>query len=354
MSFLMKIRRLLVSLAVVIFLTITSTGCSRQRESAAEQDLRQRVESQSGGALSLSSFSKTNGLEQNLAGMQMYTLEWEARIAVQADVWKGGNALVGYWSDFSVMKAQPGVLDSLLVGGDSKEFVKGATVVFTGSTVLQKTDNGWRPVEMTVKSSQVLNNQRSPAAQAEFDRQIQLAREATERARAEEERKRLAAAQAEAERQAEVRRQHEALIAQARQSTKPLGNIECTERVDGGGPNFMVDEFRTYRFFITGASITRELIKLTVKGGKQWSERPIGSQDVVWFDTLYKKPGLYRGSRSSLDRVISVYASGQGFDVYCSSDPATRKPVDALADTFKLLEASLDSWKERFPTLAKW
>lgn len=78
-----------------ISLLILLSGCTDQREAIVHQSLEQQIASQSGGALALAGFRKTNGVELALAGMKMYTLEWEARINVTKDVWKSGNAAPG-------------------------------------------------------------------------------------------------------------------------------------------------------------------------------------------------------------------------------------------------------------------
>jgi hypothetical protein len=142
----------------VLITLLLVTGCGDQRLSVVEQTLRQQIAEQSGGALALSSLEKTNGVVQEVGGVQLYTLEWQARIAVQADVWKGGNAFVGHWSDFGVMPAQPTGWNRVLAGGDAQQLIKGATVVLTGSSMLQKTENGWRNLGSEVKTSQILNN----------------------------------------------------------------------------------------------------------------------------------------------------------------------------------------------------
>jgi hypothetical protein len=115
--------------------------------------LRQAVISQSGGALSLSSFEKTNGYEQDVT--KMYVLEWQAEILFQQEGYKAGDAIIGYWQNFRVLQQQPSALDSLIVG-NTIHFNKGARVRLTGDSVLRKTEQGWRIEGLTVKTSQVL------------------------------------------------------------------------------------------------------------------------------------------------------------------------------------------------------
>lgn len=329
-------------------------GCSDQREAAVRQQLQQQIATQSGGALALSSFAKTNGYEQSIAGLQLYTLEWQARLAVQADMWKGGNAFVGYWSDFGVMRAQPGMWDNLVSGGAAKEYIKGATVVLTGQTQLQKTEKGWRVLAVEVKTSQTLNNERSPAALAELQRQRDSVMLLQQQAQAAADSQSAALAAAEASEKEEAAKRHEALVSAARSDPTIIGQSECIEHVQGSGDRFPTVEYRTYRFVVTSAGVTRELINVTGRYGPAWS-KPNGQRDVIWFDQMVAKPAYYRGSRSALDRVITMQSDGPGaFDLYCSGNQDSRTPADDLEKTFTLLTTALDAWKMKNPSLARW
>jgi hypothetical protein len=123
------------------------------RESIVNAVIRQAVISQSGGAIGLSSFQKTNGYEQDVT--KLYVLEWQAEIVFQQAGYKAGDAIIGYWQNFRVLQQQPSALDSLIVG-HTIHFNKGARIRLTGDSVLRKTEQGWRIEGLTVKTSQVL------------------------------------------------------------------------------------------------------------------------------------------------------------------------------------------------------
>jgi hypothetical protein len=334
---------------------ILLSACADSRASDTHQFLQAQVATQSGGALVLSSFSKANGYEQNVGGIELYTVEWEARLDVQSDVWKGGNAFVGYWSDFGVMPSQPDMYSRLLTSSGAKELVRGATVVLTGESHLQKTENGWRVLDAEVKTSQLLNNARSPAALAELQRRQDSARQEQQEVQAAEAQRRAAIAEKEASDVEEARKRREELYLAARGKAAPLGQVECVERVNGVGSAFLTTELRTYRIVVTSAGITREFLRVTARGGSAWS-KPTGEQpEVIWFDELAEKPGYYRGSRSRLDRVISLKSDRVGeVSLYCSGDQETRIAADHLESTFKLLETAIDSWRAQYPALARW
>ncbi len=111
-----------------------------EREQSVNAIVRQAVISQSRGALSLSSFQKTNGYEDQLT--KMYILEWQAEIVFQQEGYKMGNSFEGYWKDFRVLQQQPGPLES--IGMNPLHFNKGARIRLSGDSTFRKTEQGWR------------------------------------------------------------------------------------------------------------------------------------------------------------------------------------------------------------------
>jgi hypothetical protein len=95
--------------------------------------------SESQGAFTLAQFQKTNGYDQQAQGLQLYVMEWQGDIFVQREVWKGGDALVGYWQDFSALPGRP----TGFTGNAWKHFSKGANIHVIGDATLLKTDQGW-------------------------------------------------------------------------------------------------------------------------------------------------------------------------------------------------------------------
>lgn len=122
------------------------------REQTVHAVLRQAVMAQSRGALSLSSFQKTNGYEQEVT--KMYVLEWQAEILFQQEGHKMGNGFVGYWQDFRILQQQPGTLES--IGMSPRHFNKGARIRLTGDSTFRKTEQGWRLERLKPGTAQVV------------------------------------------------------------------------------------------------------------------------------------------------------------------------------------------------------
>ena len=122
------------------------------REQTVNAVLRQAVISQSRGALTLSSFQKTNGYEQEVT--KMYVLEWQAEILFEQEGYKMGNGFVGYWQDFRILQQRPGTLDS--IGMSPIHFNKGARIRLTGDSTFRKTEQGWRLEGLKTGAAQVV------------------------------------------------------------------------------------------------------------------------------------------------------------------------------------------------------
>jgi hypothetical protein len=153
----MKTLFVLTSVMAVLFLAAPNKVEAQKRKAATPIEttvnayLRYRVTTESGGALSLASFRKTNGYER---GYGLYVIEWQGDISVMQDIWKGGNLFVGYFQDFRVTAQEPGTLES--IGQSPKHFNKGTTIRLTGDSVLRKTEQGWRLEGLSVKTAEVM------------------------------------------------------------------------------------------------------------------------------------------------------------------------------------------------------
>lgn len=135
----------------VVAVCLVLVGCVDRRESVAREGLQAQVGSQSGGALTLASMTKTNGFGHEREGMKLYTIEWEATIQIGVDGWKAG------WNDFSVSPTQPNALASIIEGGASpRRILRGGTAVLKGKSELQKADRGWRVLECEVIAFKVV------------------------------------------------------------------------------------------------------------------------------------------------------------------------------------------------------
>jgi len=142
---------------------IVLSSCGDDRATKAKDYLQQKIADESGNAFKLESFTKTNGVEHELMGMKIYTLEWDAQVSVQKEVWKSRmetsiNFLTyDTWGDFKVMTKVP------------KEFVNkahliaGTTIRFKGDCEFQKTDNGWLVEGWQITSHEILNKDSAPA-----------------------------------------------------------------------------------------------------------------------------------------------------------------------------------------------
>ncbi len=145
-------------LAVIAFvglIIMNSCGVTDDRESIARNFLQEKISSESKSTFKVDDFSKTNGYEQDLMGMKIYTIEFQTDISTTQEIWKRGDLLSGYWGDFSVWTQAPTGWEAS--ASLHKHFGQNAKFHFTGECQLQQTENGWRGLKYKMKSMQTLS-----------------------------------------------------------------------------------------------------------------------------------------------------------------------------------------------------
>lgn len=121
-----------------------TTGCTPDPGQAlGKSTLSDVVARESGGALAVATFSKSNGIKRQVAGQGIYALEYSSILKFASNGWKGGNAFEGQFSDFRVATAQPGGFGAF--GKEWNYFDAGDQVEITGDITYESTEKGWRP-----------------------------------------------------------------------------------------------------------------------------------------------------------------------------------------------------------------
>lgn len=127
-------------IGIILLSIFLIVGCSsKPSESDAKQAFEQEIQENSNGLIKLISFKKTNGIEKQRSKLEgggaFYTMEWIATIESTCDC---------YWWlwDFRI-QTDP---DSGMRGVTYHH--KGERVDVIGATDFEKTENGWRSIEM--------------------------------------------------------------------------------------------------------------------------------------------------------------------------------------------------------------
>ena len=121
------------------------------RPDLVKQKLSNKITQESKGAVTLVSFTKTNGMEQSATGIQAYELEFNANIRFEKECLKGGNAFEGYFQNFRVIFHEPKGWEAYEMSNPVK-FKKDQNVQLTGKATLVKKDNGWEVENLKIKS----------------------------------------------------------------------------------------------------------------------------------------------------------------------------------------------------------
>ena len=106
--------------------------------------------------ISLMEFQKLNGVEQNMFGQKLYTLEYKLIIKVLRDFWKeSSDKFLGgkwYWNNFKVLSSK-GDIYAETFSNNYVQFNTGTYIELTGKIDYESTDNGWRMAGKSMFSS---------------------------------------------------------------------------------------------------------------------------------------------------------------------------------------------------------
>lgn len=139
----MKTRISVISTLLVCASLFASCVSGVPNENDGMKVMKEKIEQESRGAITLAEFTKTNGVYQEVFGVAYYEMEYSMIIQFKRDCWKGGNAFEGHFSDFTVLDAIPTGWAAWNIGS-VKGYHKGERITLTGKLNFEKAENGWR------------------------------------------------------------------------------------------------------------------------------------------------------------------------------------------------------------------
>lgn len=127
-----------------ILVSIYITSCSGKPDiSEFELELRNKIESESNGIITLSEIEKTNSEEKEFFGQKAYSMDYKATITFNDNCWIYTNQS-GFGPRFESFKTyaeEPEFFPSL--GHVASYAKKGEIVSFSGKVTYFETENGW-------------------------------------------------------------------------------------------------------------------------------------------------------------------------------------------------------------------
>lgn len=146
-------------LSVAILAAAFLLGChSDPDNSFGLRAMSQIVEGQSGKGIAVKSFAKTNGIKREVAGQRIYTLEFSGVLSFTRAGWKGGDAIVGKFNDFSLVDKRPSGFEAF--GRTWYYYDAGDEVEVTGDITFEDTEKGWRPTQHNIKAYRILTSKK--------------------------------------------------------------------------------------------------------------------------------------------------------------------------------------------------
>lgn len=130
----------LATLGLALAGTILLTACSASPGNAAEEALRQQVNSESSGQIKLTNFKKTDGQTFESGGIRGCKINFEAAVEFEQDgQWLTGNAME---MKFNFSTQPPDMMRTLIGGG--KAVHRGNISKITGVLRGEKRESGWK------------------------------------------------------------------------------------------------------------------------------------------------------------------------------------------------------------------
>lgn len=135
--------------------------------------LKNKLETESAGALQYLDFKKTDGASKVVDGQNWYTLYFTFTFQPTINVWKNGNSGItsfaagGFWTDFKVWTKELTGWDAHLAM-DQKLYKANQPIRLTGRSELYKTETGWKISKLTFNRQELLSA--SEASQMEKEK----------------------------------------------------------------------------------------------------------------------------------------------------------------------------------------
>lgn len=135
-------------------------SCSFNSEpdiSLGKDAVKNLISKQSKIQMTLSNFTKSNGIKREIMGQAVYTMEFTGQIRVEQKCWQRG--LGHLLIDFDFLETLPQYNNAYYVGMSKTIFYKGALLNCVGKINFEKTEQGWRETDCTISSLDVISNE---------------------------------------------------------------------------------------------------------------------------------------------------------------------------------------------------
>jgi hypothetical protein len=139
-----------INLVLSVLILFSLTSCKDTRPDMAMATIRDRISTESQGALYMLSFLKTNGVELSTGGTPTYEVEFNLVVIPKTKCWKNDNAFQGYWDDFTVATKLPEDGWERRRWDNARKFVVGYIIELKGKAKMVKKDNGWVVEKITI------------------------------------------------------------------------------------------------------------------------------------------------------------------------------------------------------------
>lgn len=139
-----NIKPIYFAIGAIILLFLIFGSCSGRPDAGdVEDDLAERIETESEGRITLIDFEKTNSVEREAFGQESYTIYFTGKIRFEEDcyIYVNKSGMGPFFESFKTYKKQPEFIPSM--GRLLYSVDKGEEVEFKDKVTYLETEEGW-------------------------------------------------------------------------------------------------------------------------------------------------------------------------------------------------------------------
>ena len=148
------------ALSSILLCAILFSCKSVPTDSLGEESLKEIISNESGGKITVQTFSKTNGIKREVMGASIYSMEFTSQIRFEETCWKTWELISSMFTNFKVIDDNA-KHDWTFNSSIKKKFYKDALIDIQGEISFEKTENGWRKTNYKITKANIISNPKS-------------------------------------------------------------------------------------------------------------------------------------------------------------------------------------------------
>lgn len=146
-----------VFLLICMVFTLASCMSPDPGNTQGENVLKEKISQESKIPMTISNFTKTNGIKREVMGQPIYTMEFSTQIKIgQKSGFLGNSAFL---EEFLPMEQFKSYYSIYYAKYEKTIIYEGALIGYDGEITFEKTEKGWRSTDINLKNFKLLSNE---------------------------------------------------------------------------------------------------------------------------------------------------------------------------------------------------